>query len=121
MVDVMTTDMVAPTFIGTVVSVGLSFAAGDQVAPCAVLWTDPERHWEGVMPELQSLVPELFRMGAYAPERRVGPALWLRCIEARVIEGAPPVGTAPIFYLPGISREQLRAAEESPPDLAALG
>src|ERR1039458_7968919 len=97
-----------------------SYAAGDQVAPCAVLWTDPERLWECVMPELQPTLPELFLLGTYAPEKRTGPALWLRCIEARVVEGAPSAGTTPIFYLPGISREKLRAAEDCPPELSAL-
>jgi len=66
------------------------------------------------------MLPELFLLGSYAPEKRTGPALWLRCIEARVIEGAPLAGTTPIFYLPGISREKLRAAEDCPPELAAL-
>ena len=97
-----------------------AYAAGDQVAPCAVLWTDPERLWECVMPELQPMLPELFLLGSYAPEKHTGPALWLRCIEARIVEGAPPVGTTPIFYLPGISREKLRAAEDCPQELAAL-
>ncbi|WP_291982555.1 BREX-1 system phosphatase PglZ type B [Candidatus Accumulibacter sp. ACC005] len=97
-----------------------SYAAGDQVAPCAVLWTDPERLWEGVMPVLQGMLPELFVLGAYVPEKRTGPALWLRCIEARVVDGAPPAGTAPVLYLPGISRDQLRAAEDCPQELAAL-
>jgi len=97
-----------------------AYAAGDQVAPCAVLWTDPERLWECIMPELLPMLPELFLLGSYAPEKRTGPALWLRCIEARVVEGAPPVGTTPIFYLPGISREKLRAAEDCPQELAAL-
>jgi hypothetical protein len=97
-----------------------AFAAGDQVAPCAVLWPDPERLWECIMPELQPMLPELFLLGSYAPERRTGPALWLRCIEARVVESAPSAGTTPIFYLPGISREKLRAAEDCPQELAAL-
>src|SRR4030095_12477312 len=89
-----------------------AYAAGDQVAPCAVLWPDPERMWECVMPELQSMMPELFVLGGYAPAKRVGPSLWLRCIEARVVDGAPAVGTTPVFYLPGVSRERLRAAED---------
>jgi len=97
-----------------------AYAAGDQVAPCAVLWTDPERLWEGVMPELQLMLPELYMLGKYAPDKRTGPALWFRCIEARVVDGAPPVGTTPILYLPGISREKLRAAEDCPQELAAL-
>ena len=66
------------------------------------------------------MLPELFLLGSYAPEKRTGPALWLRCIEARVVEGAPAAGTIPIFYLPGISREKLRAAEDCPQELAAL-
>ena len=89
-----------------------AFAAGDQVAPFAVLWPDPERLWEHVVPTMQSLLPELFLLGSYAPDKRTGPALWLRCIEARLVAGAPPTGTTPILYLPGISRENLRAAEE---------
>jgi hypothetical protein len=61
-----------------------AYAAGDQVAPCAVLWPDPERLWEAVLPKMRALVPELFVLGDYKPEERTGPALWLRCIEARV-------------------------------------
>jgi hypothetical protein len=72
------------------------------------------------MPDLQPMMPELFLLGGYAPEKRTGPALWLRCVEARVVEGAPAAGTVPLFYLPGISREKLRAAEDCPPELAAL-
>ena len=97
-----------------------AYAAGDQIAPCAVLWPDPERLWEAVMPELQSTIPELFLLGSYAPHKRAGPALWLRCIEARVVEGAPSAASTPIFYLPGISRETLRAAEDCSNELAAL-
>lgn len=97
-----------------------AYAAGDQVVPCAVLWPDPERMWECVIPAFQKMMPELFVLGRYAPDTRTGPALWLRCIEARVVEGAPSAGATPIFYLPGISREKLRAAEDCPPELAAL-
>ena len=97
-----------------------AFTPGDQVAPCAVLWTDPERLWESVMPQMQALMPELYLLGAYAPEKRTGPTLWLRCIEGRVVEGAPPVGTTPVFYLPGISRELLRGVEDCSMEVAAL-
>jgi len=97
-----------------------AYAAGDQISPCVLLWPDPERLWENAVPELQSTIPELFVLGSYAAEKRTGPALWLRCIEARVVEGAPTLGTTPIFYLPGISREKLRAAEDCPPELSAL-
>ncbi|MBF0218475.1 MAG: BREX-1 system phosphatase PglZ type B [Gammaproteobacteria bacterium] len=85
-----------------------------------MLWTDPERLWEAVIPYLQVMLPELFLLGRYAPEKRTGPALWLRCIEARLADGAPASETVPLFYLPGVSREQLRAAEDCPPELSAL-
>ncbi len=97
-----------------------AYAAGDQVAPCVVLWMDPDRLWEGVMSELQAMLPELFLLGSYAPQKRTGPALWLRCIEARMVDGAPPAGITPVLYLPGISRDQLRAAEDCTQELAAL-
>ena len=69
-----------------------SFAAGDQVAPSALLWPDPEQLWEGVIPELQSTLPELFVLGSYAPDKRTGPALWLlpRRIVLRATVAAPP-------------------------------
>jgi hypothetical protein len=109
----------AEQLVATLRTTAQAYAAGDQVAPCAVIWTDPERLWEGVMPALQPMLPELFLLGSYAPEKRSGPALWLRCIEARVVEGVT-IGTTPMFYLPGISRERLRAAEDCPQELAAL-
>ena len=78
-------------------TVAQAYAPGDQVAPCAVLWADPDRHWAGVMPALLPLLPELYQLGTYDPQRRSGPALWLRCIEARLVPGAPATGTPPIF------------------------
>lgn len=116
----MMTETLAQRLVAALRSTAQSYAAGDQVAPCAVLWTDPERLWESVMPTLQALLPELFLLGSYAPEKRTGPALWLRCIDARQVDGAPPEGTTPIFYLPGVSRERLRDAEDCPPELSAL-
>ncbi|MBK7210553.1 MAG: BREX-1 system phosphatase PglZ type B [Xanthomonadales bacterium] len=97
-----------------------SFAAGDQSAPCAVLWPDPDSMWEGVVEELRQDLPELFCLGDYAPDSRTGPALWLRCIEARNVEGATAEGITPIFYLPGVSKDSLRSAEDCPQPLAAL-
>lgn len=94
------------------------FAAGDQVAPVAVLWADPDRLWESVVPELQASIPELLVLGAYATEKRTGPAIWLRCVEARVLD--PSLAATPIFYLPGVARDQIRAAETCPAHLAPL-
>jgi len=97
-----------------------AFAPGDQVAPCTVLWLDPERLWEPVIPALRATIPELFVLGPYAAVDRTGPALWLRCVEARTVADAPPEGTNPIFYLPGVSRERLKDLESISSDLAPL-
>src|SRR5687767_10540177 len=94
----------AEQLVATLRTTAQAYAAGDQVVPCAVLWPDPERMWEAVIPALQKTMPELFVLGRYAPDTRTGPALWLRCIEARVADGAPSAGTTPLFYLPGVSR-----------------
>lgn len=72
------------------------------------------------MPMLLPAMPDLFSLGPYAHTTRRGPGLWLRSVEARVLDGAPPAGTTPVFYLPGVSKEQLRGAEECPPELTAL-
>ncbi len=96
------------------------FVSGDQVAPCAVLWTDPERLWEPAIALLQPSMRELYVLGVYDPASRSGPGLWLRSVEARVVDGAPPAATVPVLYLPGVSKEQLRAAEDCPAALAAL-
>ena len=63
----------AEQLVVTLRTAAQAYVAGDQVAPCAVLWTDPERLWECVMPELQPMVPELFLLGSYASEKRTGP------------------------------------------------
>lgn len=97
-----------------------AFTAGDQIPPCAILWTDPERLWEGTLAELKSLMPELFAFGPYAPEERIGPAIYLRCVEARAVAPSAPDGQIPIFYLPGVSKQQLREVEECPAELQPL-
>src|SRR5688572_5935118 len=81
----------------------------DGVAPAVILWTDKERQWEGLLPELRQHLP-LLTLSAYAPEERSGPAFWLRCAIAGVLDPAPvPAGVTPVIYLPGVSRSDLRA------------
>lgn len=91
----------------------------DQVAPAAVLWPDGERLWERVVPRLRPLVP-LLTLGPYQPEALTGPAIWLRCILAGTLETPRlPQGT-PVLYLPGVSRQSLRAVKRCPPPLQPL-
>ena len=80
-----------------------------QVAPACILWPDRDRQWEAVIPVLQAELPELMILGDYAPEKRIGPAIWLRCVIAgRAEDVSLPKDRTPIFYLPGVSRQDLR-------------
>lgn len=92
-----------------------------QVAPACILWPDKDRQWEAVIPRLQTELPELLILGDYVPDKRTGPAIWLRC----VIAGKPddvimPQEAPPIIYLPGVSRQDLRAVETCPDNLKPL-
>jgi hypothetical protein len=110
-----------------------------QVAPACILWPDRDRQWEAVIPVLQAELPELLILGDYVPEKRIGPAIWLRCVMAGFFE--PQIDTdehglekndstnicvnlcesvVPILYLPGVSRQDLRAVESCPERLKPL-
>ncbi len=92
-----------------------------QVAPSCILWPDKDRQWEVILPELQAEMPELVILGDYAPENRRGPAIWLRCaIAGRAGDVSLPAGRPPILYLPGVSRQDLRAVESCPEHLKPL-
>ena len=55
-----------------------------QVAPACILWPDKDRQWEDIIPRLQDELGELFILGDYHPEKRTGPAIWLRCVRVAV-------------------------------------
>ena len=86
-----------------------------QVKPVVVLWTDKECQWQPVLNQLQEVLPELFILGEYKVSNRTGPAIWLKCVIANTLENIDlPVSLTPIIYLPGISRNELRAIELCP-------
>ena len=92
-----------------------------EVAPDCILWPDHDRQWETVIPTLQAEMPELFVLGKYAPDKRTGPAIWLRCVLAgQIPDISLPEGSPPVLYLPGVSRQDLRAVESCPEHLKAL-
>lgn len=99
---------------------------GDVVAPAAVLWTDTDGQWRPLVERLRGLMPELLTLGDYEAETRTGPMIWLRCaIEPAVrAERFPdltwPADTVPVIYMPGVSRQTLRAVEECPDALKPL-
>ena len=92
------------------------YNADAEAPPACVLWTDGDGQWEAALPLLRARMPELHALGAYAPDERRGPAIWLRC----AIAEAPGAGATPILYLPGVSRPQLRAVEQCPPEYKPL-
>jgi hypothetical protein len=92
-----------------------------QVAPACILWPDKDHLWESVMPLVQTALPELLILGKYLPEKKTGPAIWLRCMLAGTMEDAfLPEGHTPVLYLPGIGRQDLRAVETCPDPLKPL-
>src|SRR5699024_731052 len=76
---------------------------------------------EPALPALQAAMPELIVLGDYAPAKKTGPAIWVKC----VIEGVLPdvqllEDKTPILYLPGIERRDLRAIASCPEGLMPL-
>jgi hypothetical protein len=99
---------------------------GDMVAPAAVLWADADGQWKLVVEQLRALMPELLTLGDYKPATRTGPAIWLRCVIEPTVRSqkfpdlAWPGDTVPVIYMPGVSRQTLRAVEECPDELKPL-
>lgn len=92
-----------------------------QAAPAAILWTDKEKQWASAIPLLQEQMPELMVFGDYAPEKRTGPAIWLKCALENTLETPVITGDeTPIIYLPGVSRIDIRAIESCPEALQPL-
>ena len=105
--------------VGAVRSAG-RYNKNDQVPPIVILWPDKDRQWEPLLPLLRERLP-LLTFGKYNPEELTGPSYWLRCVIARTLpEVSLPEDVIPIIYLPGISKQELRAVEESPKLLRPL-
>ena len=85
------------------------------VPPVAILWTDQDRVWRPVVSRLRTELPHLFTLGDYDTETRTGPTIWLKCIVDRALSGALPPDVTPILYLPGVSRQELRAGGDCRP------
>ena len=92
-----------------------------QSRPAAILWTDPRREWLPLVDLLRQHVDEFLVLGDYAPARRTGPAVWLRCLVDRALDApALPGDRVPIVHLPGVARQDLRAGGECPDGLKPL-
>ena len=99
---------------------------GDVVAPAAVLWTDTDGQWQQVAEQLRTLMPELLTLGEFDQKTRTGPAIWLRTVIEREVRKAKfkelqwQDDAVPVIYMPGVSRQTLRAVEECPDALKPL-
>lgn len=86
-------------------------------APVVLLWPDKERQFETVVEGLVDL--PILTLGPHEDGTKRGPAYWLRCAIAGTVDLDLPDGP-PIVYLPGVGREDLRAVEGCPAELAPL-
>ncbi len=91
----------------------------DQIPPVAVLWPDKERQWTPLLPLLRTHLT-ILTLGDYNPSIRQGPAYYLRCMLAGTLEDRLPDAATPILYLPGYSRQEIRAVEDCPKPLRPL-
>ena len=92
-----------------------------QVAPSVILWTDKLCQWAPALPLLQAAMPELIVLGDYAPQKKTGPAIWIKCVVDGVLpEIVLPSDRTPIVYLPGVERRDLRAIGSCPDALKPL-
>lgn len=98
-----------------------AFNRDDVAPPAAVLWTDKERQWEPLLPKLREVLPQLLTFGPYVPQQRSGPAIWIKCMIARALPEAKwDKGAVPVIYVPGFSRQELRAVDDCPAEIQPL-
>ena len=90
-----------------------SHQPGVDERPAALLWADPRGEWRPLVPLLRERLPHLLTLGEYDVSTRTGPAIWLKCVIARLIEEIPiAADVVPVIYLPEMSRQDLRAGDE---------
>ena len=104
-----------------VAALRLKAEAIDGQAPAAVLWPDPQCEWCPLVGALRERMPELLVLGEYDAAVGSGPAIWLRVAVEGALGGSESAGTGPpVLYLPGVSRQQLRARDDCPNALKPL-
>lgn len=97
------------------------YNSGDVVAPATILWTDSDAQWQPLVEMLKPLMPEILTLGDYEPDKKMGPTIWLKCVIERVLpEINLPEDSIPIIYMPNVSRQVLRAADECPDELKPM-
>lgn len=94
-----------------------AFNPAAETMQTAIIWPDRAQQWRSVA-EALGQHRRVLTLGAFEPAVYQGPAIWLRCAVAETVDDTR-IGT-PILYLPGVSREELRAVEECPPELRPI-
>lgn len=89
-----------------------------QGAPVALLWTDESGQWAPVVAHLGEHL-SVVTLGAYDPERRRGPAYWIRCVVAGTIDLGLPEEPV-VVYMPEVPRSAIRAADDCSAALAPI-
>jgi hypothetical protein len=84
------------------------------VKPEVILWPDPENQWSEVIDVLQASIPHLLIYGNFDTSKKQGPAIWLKCMIAKVLPEAKwDEDAIPIIYLPGVAKSDLRNVENA--------
>ena len=84
------------------------------VKPEVILWPDPENLWIDIIGVLQDEMPHLLIYGNYDPNKKQGPAIWLKCMITRALPEADWGADAiPIIYLPNVAKADLRNVENA--------
>ena len=93
-----------------------------QVAPSCILWPDRDRQWKAVIPVLQAELSELIILGDLRAREAhlVQPSGCVARLPVRLRKSLLPEDRTPILYLPGVSRQDLRAVESCPDRLKPL-
>lgn len=96
----------------------LTYNENAELAPVALLWPDRDRQFTEAARLLRTHMP-ILTFGELDTSQAQGPAYWLRCVIAGTIDASLPAGT-PVVYLPGVGRDDLRAIEGCPRELAPI-
>ncbi|MBS3915226.1 MAG: BREX-1 system phosphatase PglZ type B [Bacteroidetes bacterium] len=85
------------------------FESGSMTRPEVILWLDPEKQWQSIIPPLQQQMPHLLILGDYDKEKRTGPAIWLKCMVSKTLaEATWSERQTPVIYMPGISKQDFK-------------
>ncbi len=95
------------------------FNQADKAPPVAVLWPDPDASWRPLVDALRQRLP-VITLGKHDARQGAGPAIWLRCVIAGEVAELPPQDEPWIVWLPGVTRDALRAVDHAPQQLRPL-